>query len=103
MLTTLAKVLGGAIGDTIEATKYLGREVAEIPGALADGFDEGLMLESESDKKAKKKAKKKKKKAKKLLAEALAAKAKAKEQEEADSSEPVQDSDQTFTEDSIKA
>ena len=69
MLKTFAKMLGGAIGDTIEATKYLGREVAEIPGAIADGLhDEGLMLDSETIRKAKKKAKKKKKKAKKLLA-----------------------------------
>ena len=47
MLTTVFKGLGGLVGDAIEATKYIGSEIADVPGAFVDGVKEGLITTAE--------------------------------------------------------
>ena len=37
-------LLGGLLSDTIELAKFVGEEVADIPSALADGFNEGAII-----------------------------------------------------------
>ena len=44
MVASLFKGLGGLLGDTAEGIKWLGDEVSEIPQALEDGWNEGLMV-----------------------------------------------------------
>lgn len=42
MLSTIFKGVGGLIGDAYEATKYVGQELVDAPGALIDGMQEGF-------------------------------------------------------------
>jgi len=44
MIGWLAQTVGGIIGDTIELTKMVGQEIAEIPSAIEKGFNEGLII-----------------------------------------------------------
>ena len=37
-------ILGGLFSDAIELTKIVGNEVADIPGALYDGFNNGAVI-----------------------------------------------------------
>jgi hypothetical protein len=47
MLTSIAKAIGGILGDATELAKLAVEEVTEIPQALQEGFNEGLMIDPE--------------------------------------------------------
>ena len=41
--------VGGIAGDAVELTKDIGKEVIDIPGAIMDGFNEGVVLTPTGD------------------------------------------------------
>ena len=47
MLGSILKGLGGLAGDAVEVVKMAGEEVVNAPGALMDGFNEGLIITPE--------------------------------------------------------
>ena len=52
MLSSVFKGFGGLLGDTVEAVKYIGEEIMEVPGAIADGFEEGLITSQDKPEEA---------------------------------------------------
>lgn len=49
MLKEIFGVAGGLIGDAVELTKDIGKEIIDIPGAIKDGFNEGVILTPTGD------------------------------------------------------
>jgi len=43
------KLLGGLLSDTIEATKWAGNELMDIPSALAEGWQEGAIIDTDEE------------------------------------------------------
>jgi hypothetical protein len=41
-------MIGGLFSDVIELTKYIGSEISDIPQALQDGFNNGLILDTDN-------------------------------------------------------
>ena len=48
MLQAIFRGLGGLVGDTVEVIKGTGSELIDLPGALKEGFDKGLMITPEA-------------------------------------------------------
>ena len=47
MLQALFKGIGGLASDAVEGIKTVGEEIANIPDALSEGFEQGLMVDTE--------------------------------------------------------
>lgn len=45
----LAKFTGGILGDTVEVIKTAADEISEIPSEIQKGFNEGLIIDPNSD------------------------------------------------------
>ncbi len=43
-------IIAGLISDTVEAAKYIGSEIEGIPGAMADGWNNGAILDTDNSK-----------------------------------------------------
>lgn len=50
-------MLGGLVSDIIEVTKKVGSEASDIPQALADGFNNGMLIDTENSTALKEQAK----------------------------------------------
>jgi hypothetical protein len=41
-------LIGGLLSDVVEATKYVGNEISDIPTALAEGWENGAILNTDN-------------------------------------------------------
>jgi hypothetical protein len=44
------RILGGLLSDTVEVIKTVGEEITEIPDALADGWNNGALIDTDNAK-----------------------------------------------------